>query len=125
MAYSIRLPQKVSSYHWLPMYYIPLRIGSLLYNLSNREDAHLFEAAYTREPSKDNFKKCIEYDTEHLNKPLLGFWNGIFFTDEAHFNLTDDFHRPHILRRYGERLAPSNNITRPNKKSSPHSVHLQ
>lgn len=103
---------------------IPLRPRTLRYNLSTREDAHMFVAAYTREMLPANLEKRVEYGKEHLNKPLYGYWDTLFFTDEAHFNPLEDFQRPRILRRTGQRLAPGNLVTRKKKKASSTTVHM-
>lgn len=91
---------------------VPLSTRALQYNLSNREDAHLFVAAYSDEIRPANKKIRVSYGEEHMHQPLFGFWDHVFFTDEAHFNLYEDFQRPRILRRRGERLKRGNLRTR-------------
>lgn len=98
---------------------IPLAPRSLWYNLSNREDAHMYISAYLGEISTPNKRQCVRYGEEHEKEDLHGFWDTLFFTDEAHFNPEQDFQKPRILWRKGNpnRLKRGNLQTRKKKKS--------
>jgi hypothetical protein len=50
-------------------------------------------------------------------QPVIGYWDGVQFTDEAHMAL-DDFSAEWILRVLGERSAPQNVITQPEKSAN-------
>jgi hypothetical protein len=70
---------------------IPLCPRALRYNLSNRMDAHVYTAAYTDEISNRNKREREYYGSAHLEEPVKGFWDSVYFTDEAQFNPTEDF----------------------------------
>jgi hypothetical protein len=73
----------------------PLKKRALEYNFSERFDAHMYLQAYTQEVrNKRSKRQRINYGEEHKDKPIFGFWDGIFFTDEAHYNPTVDFQKP-------------------------------
>lgn len=105
---------------------IPLAPRSLRYNLSNRENAHMYISAYSGEISTPNKRQRVRYGEEHEKEDLHGFWDTVFFTDEAHFNPEEDFQKPRILRRKGNpnRLKRGNLQTRKKKKSSPLTLHI-
>ncbi|KAF2820536.1 hypothetical protein CC86DRAFT_411837 [Ophiobolus disseminans] len=83
---------------------VPLCPRALRYNLSNRIDAHVYTAAYTDKLNDGNWRERTQYSGAHMHQPMLGFWDSVWFTDEAHFNPNKDFQKPHILRRCGERI---------------------
>ncbi|KAF2176246.1 hypothetical protein K469DRAFT_646028 [Zopfia rhizophila CBS 207.26] len=41
-------------------------------------------------------------------KPLFGYWDQVYFTDEAHYNVTGYYQAPRVLREQGERKNPEN-----------------
>ena len=46
-----------------------------------------YKQAYVgKEISKANKALRAAHGEAHKDKPLIGFWDGIFFTDEAHIN---------------------------------------
>ncbi|KAF1944320.1 hypothetical protein EJ02DRAFT_510236 [Clathrospora elynae] len=103
---------------------IPLAARSLQYNVAKRLDAHLYLAAYSDKLLEKNKKERVQYGNEHGDKPLYGFWDGVHFTDEAHYNPTKDFQMPRILRRFKERLNPANICTRQKKKRDLRTLHM-
>lgn len=103
---------------------IPLCPRALRYNLSNREDAHLYTAAYSDEISEANKRQRVMYGNDYKDEPIRGFWDCVYFTDEAHYNPTEDFQKPHILRRKGERLQRGNVRLRKKRKSTPLTLHM-
>ncbi|KAF2818568.1 hypothetical protein CC86DRAFT_433402, partial [Ophiobolus disseminans] len=103
---------------------IPLCPRALRYNLSNREDAHLYVAAYSDEISEANKRHRVSYSNTYKDRPIRGFWDTVYFTDEAHFNPTESFQQPRILRRKGERLKQGNIRTQKKRKSSPLTLHM-
>ncbi|KAF2026781.1 hypothetical protein EK21DRAFT_92136 [Setomelanomma holmii] len=72
---------------------------ALRYNLSNRKDAHVYKAAYTDELLPANKRLRQHYSDLYYNEELRGFWDAVYFTDEAHYNPTEDFQPPQILRQ--------------------------
>ncbi|KAF2030129.1 hypothetical protein EK21DRAFT_112237 [Setomelanomma holmii] len=103
---------------------IPLCPRALRYNLSNREEAHLYVAAYSDEISDSNKRHGIHYGELYKDEPVRGFWDTVYFTDEAHFNPTESFQQPRILRRRGERLARGNVCTQTKRKSTPLTLYM-
>ena len=46
-----------------------------------------FKQAYiTKEVSKTNKTICVTHGEKHNDKPLIGFWDTIFFTDKAYID---------------------------------------
>jgi hypothetical protein len=82
---------------------IPLALRSLRYNCSKRFDAHLYVAEYTDSMSGTKKDLRVKYGKEHKDKPFFGFWDGIHFTDKAHFNTQKDLQKPRVLRMKGTR----------------------
>ncbi|KAF1965478.1 hypothetical protein BU23DRAFT_561027 [Bimuria novae-zelandiae CBS 107.79] len=94
---------------------IPLTKRALEHNLRTRIHAGVYKQAYT--------KKEISLDNKYL-RPIFGFWDAIYWTDEAHFNPEEDFQKPNILRYEGERLKTNNIGVRKPVKSSPLTLHI-
>ena len=103
---------------------IPLAPRSLQPNLSRREEPHLYVAAYGEPIRKDNVTRRRQYGARYGKEPLGGFWDRIYFTDEAHFNPTERFQKPRILRRRKERLKPGNVRVNNKVKKSKLTVHM-
>jgi hypothetical protein len=87
---------------------LPLSARSLQYNLATRKDARLYVAAYSKKASDDQKRKRETFGEEHKDKPVIGYWDRLYFTDEAHYNPKERLQRHRILRRRGTRLAPEN-----------------
>ncbi|KAF1978128.1 hypothetical protein BU23DRAFT_550225 [Bimuria novae-zelandiae CBS 107.79] len=104
-------------------YNIPLAERSLRYNLSNRMDARMYLGAYTSEMRSQNYTARQRYGQEHKDKPLYGFWDTIFFTDEAHFNPLETFQRQRILRQAGNQNRIQRLVKKPSRKSL-QTVHM-
>ncbi|KAF2682731.1 hypothetical protein K458DRAFT_453903 [Lentithecium fluviatile CBS 122367] len=82
---------------------IPLAERLMEYNLTNRVDSQMYVAAYTQVMRDANYTARTTYGEDNQGKELFGFWDTIYFTDEAHFNPTERFQRQRILRRKGNR----------------------
>lgn len=103
---------------------IPLAPRYLQYNVSNWLDAHLYIAAYTDELSEKNKKLRVQYGKDHKDEPIYGFWDGVHFTDKAHYNPTENFQKPRILRRHKERLRRDNLRTRKKETRDLRTLHM-
>jgi hypothetical protein len=103
---------------------IPLCPRALRYNLSEREDAHVYVAAYSDEISASNKRERVHYGDIHKDETGRDFWDTVYFTDEAHFNPNEDFQQPRILRRRGERLKQGNVRARKPRKATPLTIHM-
>ncbi|KAF2825541.1 hypothetical protein CC86DRAFT_323979 [Ophiobolus disseminans] len=103
---------------------IPLCPWALRYNLSNCEDAHMYVAAYSYGISASNKRLRVRYGHENKDREAYGYWDLIYFTDEAHFNLTESFQKPYILRRRSKRLEDSNIRTRNKRKATSITLHM-
>lgn len=90
-------------------------------SLKNRFSAGMFKAAKQRKITTAQQAQRVTYTYHQLDKPILGFWDGVVFTDEAHCSLTD-FPEDWILRVFGERLSSQNVVEEPNHSS--YSVHF-
>jgi hypothetical protein len=60
------------------------------HSFSKRKSAGMFQAAEQKEITISQQEQRQDYCNTHLFKPILGFWDGVQFTDEAHCAL-DDF----------------------------------
>lgn len=70
-------------------------------NFGQRLDAHMYKAPYTMEISEGSMAKRAQFGLENQDLPILGLWDRVFFTDEAHFNPWEDFQPQRQLRRKG------------------------
>ena len=70
-------------------YNLEISKRSLRRNLSRREEARLYVAAYTGDLRENNILARLKYAKANCDRPLLGFWDTVYFTDEAHFNPTE------------------------------------
>jgi hypothetical protein len=103
---------------------IPLADRSLRYNLAERVDAQVYAAAYSDDISDANKRHRVHYGGAYEDEPVFGFWDTVYFTDEAHFNPTEDFQKPRILRRRGERLQRGNVRVRKTRKATSLTLHM-
>ena len=82
-----------------------------------RRSAAMFKAAKQKEITVPQQVQRVEYTAERQYNPIEGFWDGVQFTDEAHFSL-DDFPEAWILRVIGERYEPQNIVEQGNKTAN-------
>ncbi|KAF2629177.1 hypothetical protein BU25DRAFT_420570 [Macroventuria anomochaeta] len=87
---------------------IHLAPRSLQYNLSKRLDAHLYVAATTESISTKNKDEQVQYGFFHQHHTIMNYWQWTHFTNEAHFNPTEQFQQKRILRRFKKRTHPAN-----------------
>ncbi|KAG9247223.1 hypothetical protein BJ878DRAFT_477587 [Calycina marina] len=67
-----------------------------------------YAAAYTaKKTSRNSRDDRVSYGNEHKGKPIDGWWNTIYFTDEAHYDPLQQ-RRPGILREVGTRYDAEN-----------------
>lgn len=76
-------------------------------SLRTRRRAGIYKAATSKPITNAQGLKRQVYGAEHQYEPIEGFWDGVFFCDEAHFD-PGDFHHPTILREEGSRYSPEN-----------------
>lgn len=87
-------------------------------NLGKREAAHIYAAVYTRDLRENNQKARLQYGREHCDKPILGFQDTVFFTNEAYFNPIERLQKPRILRKKGNQNRARRTIEQKPIKSS-------
>jgi hypothetical protein len=92
--------------------------------LQKRFDAHLYVAEYTDGMSGKNKVLRVKYGKEHKDKPFFGFWNGIHFTDEAHFNPRENLRKPKVLIIKGTRKNRENICTRKKVEKDTCTLHF-
>lgn len=86
-------------------------------SLHGRMNAGMFRATTQTNITDPQASQRMTYAGENQYKPIIGYWDGIQFTDEAHMAL-DDFPAEWILRVLGERTEPQNVIKQPNKTAN-------
>jgi hypothetical protein len=86
-------------------------------SLHTRADAGMFRASTQKGITDPQASQRQNYCATSQYQPVIGYWDGVQFTDEAHMAL-DDFSAEWILRVLGERSAPQNVITQPEKSAN-------
>ncbi|KAG9247945.1 hypothetical protein BJ878DRAFT_111485 [Calycina marina] len=77
------------------------------------EGARIYATAHTaKKISRKNRDDRVSYGNEHKGKPIDGWWNTIYFTDEAHYDPLQQ-RRPGILRDVGTRYDAENIVQPP------------
>ena len=98
-------------------YNIPIRRRQLQRKLKEHtKGGRMYKCAFIKKvPSAKNLHKREEYGNEHKDMPIFGFWDHIFFTDEAHIDPTSMV-QEEVLREQGTRYEPDNIQWRGQKK---------
>jgi len=80
---------------------------------ASRAGAKRFKKRYTTEISKKNKLIRVEYGKEHEKKTITGFWQFVYFTDEAHFHSVKLQNKAEYGLRYPgqERLLKETKVT--------------
>jgi hypothetical protein len=74
------------------------KLRSREYNLTNpKNKAQTYVFGYTKKTSNANKKVHVKYGNENKDEPVLEFWNPVYFTDQAHYNLDKGFQRYRVL----------------------------
>ena len=97
---------------------------SLQSNLKTRtKKAGRYVANRKKVISSENKAKRVQYAQYCSHKPQFGFWDCVYFTDEAHYNATNFYQAPRVLREQGTRQDPENTVEI-NPQSSKWALHL-
>jgi hypothetical protein len=80
-------------------------------------NAGMFRASTQKNITEPQAAQRQSYAAHNQYQPIIGYWDGIQFTDEAHMAF-DDFPAEWILRVIGQRVAPSNVVTHDNKTAN-------
>jgi hypothetical protein len=68
------------------------KIRLIRHNLVTRKNkAQLYICGYTKKTSNANKKLRVKYGDKNKDKPVLGFWDLVYFTDEAYYNPDESF----------------------------------
>ena len=77
-----------------------------------RRNAVMFKPARVKELKELQKEEHVEYGREHQFKHIIGFWDGVIFTDEAYVN-PNDIPTSNVLRVQGTREDLENMVTLP------------
>ena len=83
-------------------------------SLRDRKNAGMYRASNQKEITNPQASQRQNYAAVNQYKPVIGHWDGVQFTDEAHMAL-NDFPADWILRVVGQRSAPDNVVNHPNR----------
>jgi hypothetical protein len=103
---------------------IPLSERSMRRNLSERVDARMYIAAYSHQLRDANKALRVTYGHENEDKELIGYWDRVFFTDEAHYNPSERFQKPRKLRKAGNLNRMERLVAIKQRNKSPQTVHM-
>jgi hypothetical protein len=82
--------------------HLPVSTRTLQKELYHNYDARRFRKKRTTAISAKNKAARLQYAEEHQNKTITGFWQYVYFTDEAHFQSKDLSNRvEYELRPFG------------------------
>lgn len=88
---------------------ISVKLRSLQHSLKTRKKkAGMYVASRRKLLQKDNKIKRVSYGYEHRKWRISKGWDRVYFTDEAHYNVTGHYQDPRVLREQGTREDPEN-----------------
>ncbi|KAF2174692.1 hypothetical protein K469DRAFT_686002 [Zopfia rhizophila CBS 207.26] len=95
-------PLKIQRRYWE----ISTSVRTLQRSLKRRKKrAGMYVASRRKHIKKANKAERVIYGENNWEKPLFGYWDQVYFTDEAHYNVTGYYQVPRVLREEGEQWA--------------------
>jgi hypothetical protein len=67
--------------------------------MKRKRNAQMYVAAYTKSIRAANKVIRKDFDAANKHHDIIGYWDHVFFTDEAHYNPLEPFQKPRVLRK--------------------------
>ncbi|KAI1676338.1 hypothetical protein KJE20_14067 [Pyrenophora tritici-repentis] len=80
-------------------------------------NAKVYRASKAKRITPSQVSQRLDYWEKYRLKPVLGFWDGVIFTEEAHMSMSE-LPPQRILKVRGERLKPKNIISTPSRTAT-------
>ncbi|KAF2189034.1 hypothetical protein K469DRAFT_702738 [Zopfia rhizophila CBS 207.26] len=90
-------------------WHVPGNVRTLQRNLKTRKKrAGMYVASRRKIIRKKNKALHVNFGWDNKDKPLFGYFDRVYYTDEAHYNVTGFKQAPRVLREEGTREEPQN-----------------
>jgi hypothetical protein len=115
LGHPLKIPQKKldimyspssNPYHFQPLpiqmgrYNINVDVRTMERNLTKRkQNAQMYLAAYTKRVNPKNKVIQKSFGVENKHYRVIGYWDHVYFTDEAHYNLLECFQKLPVLQK--------------------------